>query len=871
MSAPLRLLRSISAPRALQHPIRTLLTLAGTMLGVAVLVAVVLVNRTITQSVTSAIGDVSGKVDLQVRGGPQGLSEELLESLRAVPGVSHATPVIEESASVDPASPSVAPQLRDALRGQRLTILGIHLLEDDYFRSYKSPEIEEIKRDPLVFLNSSTNLIVSEDFARRFGLHVMDKLWLNTPAGRREFTIWGFIRDERMARAMGGTLAVMYYQAAQVAFQRGDLVDRFDVAVEDGESPQAVRAAIGHALASGVVVEHPERRGERITNLLGSFRQALLIAGALALVAGLFLIYNTVSISVAQRQVEIGTIRALGMTRGQVRGLFTLEGALLGLLGSGLGVLLGLWLSRLMLVELTHEMSEIYLQVHTADVRIDGGLLALGLILGTGGATLSSLWPAHEATRVPSVQALRGVSLARDPLPNWRLRPTDLLAAALLLLAWPVAQLPPLGPLPLPGYLALAQVLIAAVLWSPRILLLARDWLRTPLSLLFGVEGQLACENLGRDLRRSTVATSALLLSVAMVTAVAVLSKSFERSMLDWVDQTIPADLFVTSASPFSSNGKSTPMSAELYPSLLHMPEVEAVDPLRIVDFVYRDAEVKLLSFDWAVQRRWARFTFLEGDVDGAESKLKAGTGVLVSENFARRFGAHLGTPITIPSPGGPQELTVAGVIVDYTSDQGILVIDRQVYSRVWRDSRVDTFKLYLRKGADLEQARRRVREQWGDTYNLFILSNREFKEEIRRVLSQIFHLVDALQLVTLLIAVLGIVNTLLAAVLDRTREIGLLRAVGGLRRQVGLAITLEAMLLGLCGGIGGIAAGLFCGEILLKAVNTIQLGWLWQFTLPGWSMLRLLGLVVIGGSLAGCFPALQAARLPVVKALKHE
>ncbi len=866
-----RLLLSISVPRAREHPLRTLLTVAGTMLGVAVLVAVVLVNRTITSSVAAAIDDISGKADLQVSGGPQGLEENLLETLRAVPGVYKATPVVQEVARVASSATNTSTH-GEALAGQQLTILGIHLLgDDDYFRSYKSSEIDEIKRDPLLFLNSTTNLILSEEFARKFGLRLMDKLPLLTPSGRQDFTVWGLIRDERMARALGGAVAVMYYQATQVAFQRGSMVDRFDVAVEHGKSPEQVRNAISQALKSSASVEHPQRRGERVNNLLGSFRQALVIASALALLVGMFLIYNTISISVAQRQTEIGILRALGMTRSQVRVLFTLEGTLLGFVGSGLGILAGLWLSRTMLVFMTRAVSEVYLQVHATDVSVDPPLLVLGLLLGTFGALISALLPAREATQVSPISALRGFGLSTAAPPPPKLRFTDILAVLLLGSAWPVSQIAPIHGQPIPGYAAIAEVMLASLLLTPRALLLTAFLFEGLLRGVLGIEGQLACGNLRRSLNRSAITVGALLVSVSTVTALAVLLSSFERSTLKWIDQTIPADLFITSASPFAASTKNSHMSEALFEPLRSLPGVEAVNRVRVVDVDFRDTEIKLVAVDWAVEHRYGHFTFLAGDFNSANTALENGTGLLASENFVRRFGLGLGATVTLMSPGGPRELPIAAVVVDYTSDQGALFLSRPTYTKIWQDTRVDTYKLHLVKGTDLEQVRQRISAMFGESHTLFILSNAELKLEIRRVLAQTFQLADALQMVALLIAALGIINTLLAAVLDRMREIGVLRAIGGLRRQIRRIILVEALLLGICSGLFGIGCGLMCGEILLRSVNTVQLGWLWQFAFPGPALLRLFGLVMLAATIAGWFPARQAARLPIIRALKYE
>jgi putative ABC transport system permease protein len=502
---------------------------------------------------------------------------------------------------------------------------------------------------------------------------------------------------------------------------------------------------------------------------------------------------------------------------------------------------------------------------------VDRPLLLLGILLGTGGATVSALWPAREATRVQPVVALRGAALGSIEQPLPRLRLADALIVLLLLGAWPVSQLPPFRGLPVPGYVAIAQVLLAALLFTPRALLLTAGILERPLVRVLGIEGHLACANLRRNRTRSAVTVGALLISVSTVTSLAVLLGSFERSTLKWMNQTMPADLFITSASPFAASTKNSHMSPELYEPLRSIDGVEAVNRVRIVDLDYRSTGIKLVSFDWPVEKRYGSFTFLAGDAAAADAAMEGEGGVLASENFARRFGAGPGSTLTLMAPGGPRELRIAAVVVDYTSDQGALFLSRATYSKVWQDSRVDTYKMHLRKGADLERARRRVQELFGQSHTLFVLSNAELKQEVKRVLSQTFQLTDALQMVALLIAALGIVNTLLAAVLDRMREIGVLRAIGALRQQVRRVIVIEALLLGLCSGVVGIACGLLSGEILLRAVNTVQSGWLWQFAFPVAALLRLLGLVLLAAALAGWFPARQAARLPIIRSLKYE
>ena len=668
------------------------------------------------------------------------------------------------------------------LGGQQLTVLGVDLLGDEgHFRSYGSAEVDEIRADPVDFLTSPTNLILGEGFAARWGVRLHDTIPLSTPSGRTAFHVRGFIRERRLGRALGGAIAVIDYRSAQVAFDRGDLVDVIDVAVTRGADRQAVRARLVETLGPGYTIDPPERRTERVHQMLAGFHLLLLLVSLLSLIVGLFLIHNTVFISAAQRKTEVGILRALGMTRGQVVALFVGEGTILGLVGSLLGVGLGLLLARAMLVGASRSVSELYLQVEPEQVQLDPMLIAAAFLVGVAGTMASSYGPARQASRAQPIEVLRSSNTVHPAAaaPASR-RATDRVALLLLLASAGLALLDPVNGMPVFASIALGGVLLGSALLMPRVLLFLRGALRPLLRRRGGVELRLASENAARDIGRSAVSGGALMIAVSMVTALAVVVASMRASVATWVDQTLPADVFITCANPFAAGGRNASMSNEMYGFLRELPGTRAVDRMRITDLMYRDARVKLLSIDWSVNRHHGRFSYLAGGGDAADDAVMGGAGVLVSENFARRFDVGPGDPIDLFTPAGERRFQVAGVVVDYTSEQGLVLMDRAVYSAAYSDAKVDTYKLYLEPGADIGELRRRINARFGDRYTLYILSNAEFKGEIGKLLDQMFQLVDALQLVALLIAVLGVVNTMLAAVLDRTPRAG---DVAGARR----------------------------------------------------------------------------------------
>jgi putative ABC transport system permease protein len=454
-----RLLRVVSIPRMREHQLRTTLTAAGIAVGVASLVAVTIVNRSILRGVESTVDDLAGKTDLQVGAGSIGFDEGLLEKIETVKDVHASTPVLQQTAMIhDP-------------RGirERILILGADFLgeSDSYFRTYASTELTEIKRDPIPFLNSPTNIIISRTLADRMGYKLHDKIPIVTTEGVQQFDIWGFVENQGVGRAFGGSVGFMYYAGMQVAFGRGHNIDRVDVAVTPGVDAELVKQTLSGALGAGIVVERPARKGERISNMLTSFRMALLMASAIALVVGTFLIYNTMAISVVQRKRELGILRAIGTTRRQLLLLLTLEGALLGIVSSSIGLLVGIALARGLLRITSEALSEAYLQVAVSDLQIDPGFIAVSFLLGTLAATVAAALPAYRASAKSPVQMLRTGGLTTSYY-GARIVRTDVIGLLLLPASWLLLHATPVGGLPLGAIAALMTLLLAGSLLLPR-------------------------------------------------------------------------------------------------------------------------------------------------------------------------------------------------------------------------------------------------------------------------------------------------------------------------------------------------------------------------------------------------------------------
>lgn len=855
-----RLLQTVSLPRLREHRLRTTLTVLGIALGVAIVVAVALVSRSVELGVTQTVDDLAGKADLQVSSGASGIDETLLERVRAVAGVYKTTPVVQQ----------IVPLRSDSGQRERLLLLGVDLIgsDDEFFRDYASQELAAIKRDSLAFLNSTTNIILSETVAKKLGVGVHDHVSIATGSGWQQFEVWGLIRGGGLESAFGGAVGLMYYPAQQVAFERGHNVDHFDIAVRPGRDPDEVAKAIEAALGGSYLVERPASRGERVSKLLATVRTALGIGSLIAMLAGAFLVFNTISISILQRRRELGILRALGVKRGELVRLITLEGALLGIVGSVIGLFLGLAISRGMLGVTREAVDANFTQLAVRDVKLDPLLVLVGVVLGVAAAIVAALLATQRAASLRPSEALSSAAApVTSPQTLWR---GDVAAVVMIALAFWLASLPLVGRIPFGQSAAVLLLPLVGRALMPRVVLGVRAAIRLA-ERGFGATATLASENLARDLSRSASTASGLMAGGALTIAFATFVVSFVTSLNAWTAQTVPGDLYVTSGAAVGGlSSRNNPMADTLGPELLAVPGVERLRRSRIATIEYEGSHLHLVATDVREFVKRSHFFPIEGSSDEMRDGLIAGQ-VVVSENFSRRFEVHRGDRITLGTKAGARSFEVAGVRVDYTSDQGTILMDHDAYVEHFNDTRVDTYELHLAPGADVEAVRQQINAGLGEQHDLFVLTNREYRGEFTRRVSEIFDLLRVLEIVTLIVATMGMLTAILANVLDRVREIGMLRAIGMLRRQVRRLVVLESTLVGVVGGVAGVIVGVAIGYVMLRRIVTMQIGWYLPYYVPLAAMLEFLAITLPISALAGFLPAREAARLSVRDALDYE
>ncbi|MGH9558735.1 MAG: ABC transporter permease [Bryobacteraceae bacterium] len=843
------LLRLISWPYARKHLGRMLLTTAGIVLGVAVFVAMHSANQSVLASFRNTIDRIAGATQLQVSTGEPGFDENVLDKVQNVPEVRAAAPVIEATVSTGKGN---------------LLILGVDMLGDRNLRDYDL-EGDETLDDPLVFLAQADSLIVTKTFADENGLRTGSRIPMQTMQGERTFTVRGIMKPGGLASAFGGDLAVMDIYAAQKMFGRGRKFDRIDVALEDGVTLDQGIAALRRAIGDGFQIEPPSSRGEQFEQTSRIYTLASDITSVFALFIGMFIIYNTFAIAVAQRRPEIGILRALGATRAQIRALFLAESAAAGLIGTAAGVILGLAMARGMASYIGSLLQDFYgVAQNTEGIAVEPWLIPAAMAMGVLTSLAAAVIPARAAALVDPVKALqKGSYQSFGEVENRRRRNLAIACACASIAALLLSRFT------FVFYAGYLLAIAAAVLFTPALTLWMARALRPVLAWVRPVEGALAADSLIQGPRRTSGTVAALMLALALVISLGGLARSSYNAIADWMRIALNPDLFVTTTEDLTNGSFVFP--ASLGDGLKKIDGVGEVQPVRSVRVLVKNAPVMLVAVDVGAIAQRARLPAIAGDSAKMYRLAAEGKGVIVSENFSRLHHVRFGEILKIPAPGGDLRLPVAGIVRDLSDEQGSLMIARDLYIRHWDDDSVNVFRIYLAPGANETDVRKRILDRFGSQRRLFVMTNGDLRKYVLRLTDEWFGMTYVQIAVAVLVAVLGIVNALTVSIADRRRELGVLRAVGGLRRQIRRTVWMEALGVGLIGLVLGLALGAaqlyYTVEIARRDLIGIDMGYSYPVTIA----LALLPVILAAAWLAALAPAEAAVRGSLVESLEYE
>ncbi|MEY4167693.1 MAG: hypothetical protein RIR52_1517 [Acidobacteriota bacterium] len=843
------------------HRLRTVLTILGISLGVAVLFAVRTANLTLLSSLTVTVEKLAGKATLQVVGDEGGFPEEVWETVKDTPGVRVAQPVIEVLANIAFADEG------------RLLIVGVDMLGDRELREYQFDEEGSEIADPLVALAQPDSILVSRVFADKYRLADGDRLPLYTSQGRKEFIVRGIFQPTGIGEIFDGQIAVMDVFNAQYVFNRGRNIDRIDLMNEPEVEVEELAARIRARIPAGIDVTPPTARGQGIEKAVSAMRIGMLIASFIALLVGVFIIFNTFSIAVNQRWKEIGILRAIGVERRNIQIMFLAEALVMGMVGSiigiGLGFLLAVGAERLM----SEVAAQIFSYVATQQPPVFRADYALtSFAIGTITSLIGAWLPSRAATRLDPVLALHNVETRQREavLGPGRL----VLGIILILIGLLCVAFAPLR-VSLDYQFAYPLLMIAGlILILPKLAELVAILLRPVMDRLFGTEGVLAVESMIQSPRRTTATVGALMIGLSFVFSTTSYVRSYQQTVEQWMERFINSDLIVSTSE--MARSRTYHFSEELGRRIAAIPGVKRVENVRFLFVPYADDSIAVVAFE--MDGWFARVSdpLDVGDIDEARRLLIEGGGVLVSRNLTTRHNLAIGDRITLQTPTRPFSFPIVGIIDDYTSEKGAVFFDRRLYREYWNDSAVDMIDVNLEESVraspgGVAAARDRVRQALRGEHRAFVYTNTEYRKWVLDLIDGFFVINHMQTVVAVIIAALGIVNTLIISVTERRRELGVLRAVGGLRRQIGRMVLLEAAVMAVVGVISGTLAGMMNTLFLVRTAASMVGGFTIPFHFAPGMVLLALPLTILISLLAAWWPARKAVNLNVVEAIGYE
>lgn len=828
-----------------RHPVRTLLMIVGIALGVAGVISIDISKTSIGKSFELSTASLTASSTHQIVGSNFTIPQTLFTDIRTRIGIRASAPVISKYVKAD--------QMGD----KPYTLMGIDPFSEMHFRSFETMAAGEAS--PLDLFSDKAGILISKFNAENFGLTSGSPISLKFGEKKVSTRVSGLLDSEgKNGNSPIDGIILTDIATAQEILGMSDAITRIDLVLTD----KSQEAKIQDLLPKGVFLVQTDKQNQTIRQLSESFETSLTAFSMLALFMGIFLIYNTISFAVARRRHIHGILKALGATQKDIFFSVILEVFVFALAGSVIGVLLGVLLGKGAVAAVCSTVSDMYFVLTVSQVHIGTATLFKGFAAGISASLAACIFPAVAASRtipITLMQRSASESRIRKKLPLLSISGILLLVLAGLILKG-------ISPDARYDYLGVFMIFLGSSLLAPGVVTLMFRSIVLPVKKLKSVLLKMAVRNIVRSLSRTSVLIASLMVVISVFIGIEIMTGSFRASIEHWVDGNIGGHIHVSSADDLKRG-----LDPDLMKQIEAMPQVKDISAYNIHSvYSMTSGEVHIFSYlNDLSEKEW---TWTHGPQDQTDPLLESGW-ILVSEIFARKngFNPEVKESVILETLYGPVAFRIAGVFRDFFLGGGRVVVSRETMTHFWGHDDITSMQIFLKSKTDIEPAIDQIRQMIPETDMVKVVAGQSIKESILNVFDKTFLITTALQILTAIVAFTGILNAVMALLLERKREMGILRACGAQSNQVGRLILMECGINGLVSGLMALPLGLFLAWVLIDIVNQRSFGWSYDMVFSAGVLFQAIFLSVSAALIAGIFPALRAGSTDIGQALHME
>jgi putative ABC transport system permease protein len=704
------------------------------------------------------------------------------------------------------------------------------------------------------FYREINGVLVTKKFSDRYSLKKGDEI--KPLVYDREYSLK--IVDILDTDSLITNMVIMDIGNFQEYFKKAGILTRIDI-IADEKTAEEISTILPYNLR----IEKKEVVFKNQKSLIASFRYNLQFVSLIAILVGIFLLYSTVFISVVKRRTEIGILRSLGTDKKTVILLFTIQGMLLGFVGSVIGIVLGQLAAYFSVTAVEKTISTIYSTVPVTEYVITKQDAFIALTLGLVVSLLASIIPSYEAAKIKPNESSREGSFEG----KYRGYQKIFLLAGMFFIFTGIAlsyvdYIYTPFEFPVLAYIGILLIIAGFAFICPSYLSIILKIVRRPAEKIFHAIGRITFGDMRGNIFRFSVAIMSVAISSALIIALLTLIFSLRSSLKGWINQYITADIYIK-ADSCKSNYCYYPISDEVATIVEGCPEVAGIDRFRALQLEFNGKKIVAGFADIEVKRRYARKRYFEKKYDNVLAEMEGNEKVAgISEYLSIKYGIKKGDTITLNTPKGKSEFTVNDIFSSFSTTSGFIYLDRKWLREFWGLNDSTQLSVYVKDNVDVDEFIYKLKDRLLPDYSLEIMNNQELRQKIMNIFNSSFAITYAIELIAIIVSLIGVVNTLLALVFERKREISIIRYLGGSWKQIQQNMILSAGIVGITGIFLGTLLGPLMSIIFINVVNKISFGWEIHFKIPVIYLISITMMLFFTTLLAGLLPSKVARKI---------